>query len=91
MTLARQEPFRSVLGNEDLHMGCIIAIGDLWKVERITAGNLPDEPERSFGDYTPGRYAWHIRNVKRLSEPVPMNGRLSVWECGILDPGSVLQ
>lgn len=42
---------------------------------------LPDEPERSFGDYTPfGRYAWLLTNIKRLPEPIPAKGALSLWE-----------
>ncbi len=29
----------------------------------------PDEPERTFGDYTPGRYGW------KLEDPVQFSGR----------------
>jgi hypothetical protein len=83
MQLATQDPFRSALRNEELHTGCIIAVGELWKIERIRADDRPDEPERSFGDYTPGRYGWFIRDVKRLSKPLPINGSLGVWECNI--------
>lgn len=39
-----------------------------------------EEPERSFGDYTPGRYAWLLANVKMLAEPIPCKGALSLWE-----------
>jgi hypothetical protein len=39
---------------------------------------LPDEPELSFGDYTPGRYAWLLSNM-RLVEPVPCKGALRLW------------
>jgi len=40
----------------------------------------PDEPELSFGDYTPGRYAWILADVKLLPEPVPARGALGLWE-----------
>lgn len=40
----------------------------------------PDEPERSFGDYTAGRYAWVLRNLVELPEPVPARGGLGLWE-----------
>lgn len=42
---------------------------------------LPDEPERSFGDYTPfGRYAWFLTNVRPLDVPIPARGALGLWE-----------
>jgi hypothetical protein len=51
---------------------------------RASDGNLmpvlPEEPEHSFGDYTPGRYAWILGNVKTLHEPIPAKGRLGLWE-----------
>jgi hypothetical protein len=39
----------------------------------------PDEPELSFGDYTPGRYAWILANVKPLAKPIPAKGALGLW------------
>lgn len=40
----------------------------------------PDEPEASFGDYTPGRYAWLLDDVQALSEPIPCRGALQLWD-----------
>ncbi len=37
------------------------------------------EPERSFGDYSPGRYAWLLANARALPEPVPAKGALGLW------------
>lgn len=37
------------------------------------------EPEHSFGDYAPGRYAWLLANVRALPEPVPARGALGLW------------
>jgi hypothetical protein len=39
-----------------------------------------DDPEYFFGDYTPGRYAWILANVKTLPEPIPAKGALGLWE-----------
>ena len=36
--------------------------------------------EREFGDYAPGRYAWILRDIKRLSKPIPAKGMLGLWE-----------
>ncbi len=40
----------------------------------------PAEPELSFGDYSPGRYAWVLGNIKPLAVPIPAKGSLSLWE-----------
>jgi len=37
------------------------------------------QPEYFFGDYTPGRYAWILENVRSLPKPVPVRGRLGLW------------
>jgi hypothetical protein len=43
-------------------------------------GLPPDQPELSFGDYTPGRYAWRLENVKIFSRIIPAKGKLGLWE-----------
>lgn len=40
---------------------------------------LPSEPEFSFGDYTPGRYAWILTEIKALPEPIPAKGHQGLW------------
>ena len=32
-----------------------------------------------FGDYSVGRYLWHLRDIRRLPEPVPATGRQGIW------------
>jgi hypothetical protein len=39
----------------------------------------PTEQELLFGDYTPGRYAWILADVKRLPEPIPARGMQRLW------------
>jgi hypothetical protein len=67
-------PILSVVDSED-HPGPWLTVSDrglcLWRggehvAERMTA-QLP------FGDFTPGRYAWLLDNVRPI-EPVPMKG-----------------
>jgi hypothetical protein len=44
-------------------------------VSRISPKWVPvPEPERSFGDYSPGRYGWLLGRVRPLSEPLPYKG-----------------
>jgi hypothetical protein len=40
---------------------------------------VPTEQEMLFGDWTPGRYAWELANVKILSEPIPAKGQQRLW------------
>src|SRR5215470_858671 len=63
-----------------LPLGKVIAVVTLVDVQRITPDNVPAEPERSFGDYTPGRFAWFLHDVRLLSEPVDAKGALGLWE-----------
>ena len=32
-----------------------------------------------FGDWTPGRYAWELSDMKIIA-PVPVSGRQGLWE-----------
>jgi activating signal cointegrator 1 len=63
-----------------LPLGAVIAVVTLVDVQRITLEHVPAEPERSFGVYTPGRFAWFIHDVRRLTEPVEAKGALGLWE-----------
>jgi hypothetical protein len=63
-----------------LQLGRVIAVATLVDVQRITPDNVPAEPERSFGDYTAGRFAWFLHDVRWLPEPVEAKGALGLWE-----------
>ena len=54
------------------HIGWYIN-GYFWKF---------DYREREFGDFTIGRYAWFLKDVKILSEQIPAKGMLGLWEYG---------
>ena len=36
--------------------------------------------DASFGDYTPGRYAWELSDVQKLEPPIPVRGAQGLWE-----------
>lgn len=79
-----------------LPTGCIVATCELTAiyptltekgtsegVRRIDPNGFimpPDEPELSFGDYSPDRFAWVLENIQPLAEPIPAKGSLSLWE-----------
>jgi activating signal cointegrator 1 len=88
---ARQTgPFHA-LDYLDHQRGKIVATCDLVDVYRIQDGvtgfyaddssirfDLTDQ-ERSFGDYTPGRFAWLLSNIVALETPIPAKGALGLW------------
>lgn len=53
------------------------SIGDLG---RFVAAQHPWHQEVAFGDYSPGRYAWLLRDPVMFSEPIPAKGALSLWQ-----------
>ena len=76
---------------EGIPIGCVIATCNLLDCLPMVAtgclsGVFDDYPEldtpqeRAFGDYSEGRYAWILEDVKPLPEPVPAKGALSLWE-----------
>lgn len=39
--------------------------------------------EYAFGDYTPGRYAWILKDIEMLSEPILAKGQQGFWNFDI--------
>lgn len=79
-------------GNDDhLPLGMVIAVGtltDVWSTDGMVAVNamrpagfdeLLTPKERAFGDYSPRRFGWVLRNVVALKTPVPAKGALGLW------------
>lgn len=51
----------------------------------VTHGKLnvllpPDPPEKQFGDYRPGRFAWILAKMRMLPEPIPCRGYQQLWD-----------
>jgi len=44
-----------------------------------TQGEPDAKTERAFGDYSPGRWAWLLADVKPLTTPIPARGALGLW------------
>jgi activating signal cointegrator 1 len=65
----------------DLPLGAVIAIAELVGCHRSMAGHLPVDhapQEAVFGDFTPGRWVWSLRDVKPII-PTPARGALGLW------------
>lgn len=71
-------PTGSVIGTVTLK-DCIQSV-ETWTAGYILEnGERVYSPEYDFGDFTPGRYAWELGDVRQLLEPVPAKGQLSLW------------
>lgn len=88
--LCHEEPFFSCLKEGGLDVGLaitrlpagvIVATCQLVEVVRITKSSASalEEPELSFGNYTPGRWAWVLGDVQALATPVPTRGYPGLW------------
>lgn len=68
----------NVLPIWDLPRGCVLATCTLVDVVPTTKVQ-PDITEELFGDYTAGRFAWLLADVRQLLVPVPARGSLGLW------------
>ena len=65
-----------------LHGGRGMASTDPGWLETENGIYCPDETELLFGNWSKGRYAWEVANVRVLAEPVPAKGSQRLWEWG---------
>lgn len=84
LDLALTPPFSTCLRDagllpSDLPLGGVVAICRLSGCKR-TDKVQPDEPERSFGDYSAGRFAWLLDDITALTQPVPWKGSQGFFE-----------
>lgn len=67
----------------DLPFGAIIGrttIDRCVQVNDVTTRSLDrSSAELAFGDFTPGRWMWFLRNTELLRTPVPCRGRQRLW------------
>jgi len=66
-------------GDDDMSYGAILAVVDLVTiVPAVDALDLhPDQC--LYGDFSPGRWAWMLRNVRKVDPPLPVRGRRGLW------------
>ena len=94
--LCKQDPFATILlaagyahplsglvDTGQLPLGVVVAACNLKHCVRIGTPGIalpPSEPERSFGDYSPGRYAWILSDIRPLPTPITARGSMGLWE-----------
>lgn len=66
------EPLPSM---EEGHILCVVNLFDCQSAQAM----FPEDDELLFGDFSPGRYGWMMKDVRRLATPVPCRGRQRIW------------
>ncbi len=85
---ARNPIFAQALGEGLLPRSAIVAVATLVGCYQFGYGStnqtIGGEPvgalEETFGDFTPGRYGWLLKDVQRLAVPVPCPGARMLWD-----------
>ena len=57
---------------------CTVRLVDVRPTEEVS--QLVSALERYYGDYSRGRWAWILDDLKVLPEPIAARGALSLWE-----------
>ena len=62
-------------------LGAIVAVAEIVQCHRTedVRDYLSDE-ELGVGDFSSGRYAWELHNVKSIEPPIPARGYPGLWE-----------
>lgn len=51
---------------------------EIMHKKNFPAGTFGDD-EIHFGDYSPGRYAWLLKDAVKFETPIPWKGSLGLW------------
>lgn len=98
---AAQHPFNTYLDGIKPETGAIIgwvSIGEIITTEEwvrrymdIFRGKITGKSKMEYlvGDYTGGRYAWHMPYYKPFREPIPAKGALSLWDYPAVSPQDI--
>jgi hypothetical protein len=89
IAICQQEPFRSVLARHgitdfaQLRRGVILGtveLVDCLRVELFPPAQPLSSLEEAFGDYTPGRHGWFVKDPQPLILPITYRGKLGLFD-----------
>lgn len=84
--ICRDEPFRSILQAAgvkswfDLPVGVVLGTVRLVECVPTKSAVLLSAQDRALGDFRRGRWAWELAEATPWPQPIPMPGRLGVYE-----------
>jgi activating signal cointegrator 1 len=87
---ARSQPLIPALS--ELPLGAIVCVCEVTECRQTASlvGEL-SEQEREWGDYSPGRFAFKLENVRAIPRPVLARGALGLWAIQWNDGNDVLR
>lgn len=79
-----KEKIKHLISEQDLKYGqllCVVTLEDCIYIDEKFAERIKKEDYNNYlcGDYSVGRYAWVLSNVRVLKKPVEISGQLSLW------------
>lgn len=79
-----KEKIKALVNKEELQYGYMICIAELIDciyIDEEYAKKLEKENYKNFlcGDYTIGRYAWVLKNIRKIKNPIEISGQLGLW------------
>lgn len=73
----------SLLENKNFKYGHIIAeatlVDCIYMDDEFISKIKNNNKEYICGEYSIGRYAWVLKDIKELNEPIPAKGNLGIW------------
>lgn len=60
-------------------VNCLKSVDTWTDGYELEGRRLIYSPEYEFGDFTPGRYAWELADVRKLDETIPAKGQQGLW------------
>lgn len=66
----------------DLPRGCVVGVCELVECHKIDADFMKslNSQEKRFGNFVIGGYAWQIKNMSMLANPIYIKGQQRLWE-----------
>lgn len=59
---------------------CTVRLAQVMTTEDVVKSCWMNRVERMLGDYSAGRYAWQLLDLKRFKEPIKAIGHQGFWE-----------
>jgi activating signal cointegrator 1 len=80
--------FKGTVDDYGLPLGCIVGVARLAVCRPMSDDSgfihkwvtCLDDTERCFGDYSAGRFGFRLDDARRLAKPIPLKGRMKIWE-----------
>lgn len=57
---------------------CVVELVDCLATDNMTTAQIGNDDR--YGDFTPGRYAWKLENVRAFKKPFPIRGAQGLFD-----------